>query len=195
MSDTAPIGSLIAYGGLLTANIQSLHAAGWLPCDGTAYAYGGGGIYDDLQAVIKSNFGGGPTRFNVPDMRGQFARGVNNAAAPPNDPDNAARLASAPGGNTGNKVGSQQSHATALPTAAFTAEKTGAHTHTVANVPNDDEQNAAAGPAGHNICHWNTDSVTTDSQGSHTHTLSTGGDSETRPSNIYMNWFIKYKNS
>lgn len=195
MSNTAPIGSITAFAGLMTSCLSSMYSAGWLPCDGTSYAYGGGGVYDALEAVIKNNFGGGLSQFNVPDMRGQFARGVNNAASPANDPEAAARTATAIGGNTGNHVGSQQSFATAIPTAPFIAGSAGRHQHGVTNVPKGTKANAGTGPAGHNTCHWNTDSVSTDSQGAHTHTLSTGGDRETRPSNVYLHWFIKYRNT
>jgi len=44
--------------------------------------------------------------FNVPDLRGRFARGWNDGAG--NDPDAATRIASNTGGATGDNVGSLQ---------------------------------------------------------------------------------------
>jgi hypothetical protein len=110
------------------------------------------------------------------------------------DPEATARYADKPGGNKGNLVGSVQAWGTGLPAAPFTSAVSTGHTHSVPNLPQSGNANAAAIDA-HDICEWNSDAVTTDSQGAHTHTLSTGGDAETRPSNLYLYWFIKYANT
>lgn len=194
MSDQAPIGAITAFGGLLSSSRTGMQAAGWLLCDGTPYAVTA--PYDQLFAVVKNNFGGTATTFNVPDLCGQFARGVDRGAGV--DPDAAARQSSFPGGNAGNAVGSTQGWATGLPTKPFTSDVFAGHNHNVPNVPNTDWENTMAGPAGHNICAWNGDQQTSDAgtqPNGHAHTLSSGGDAETRPDNLNLHWFIKFNNA
>lgn len=67
--------------------------------------------YADLYSVIGNAYGegNGTTTFNVPDMRGKFARGHDDGAG--NDPDAASRTACNTGGNTGDNIGSCQDDA------------------------------------------------------------------------------------
>jgi len=92
------IGSVIAFAGM---NIPS----GWLVCDGREISRT---IYSGLYSVIGTNWGqgNGDTTFNLPDLRGQFLRGVSEASSV--DPDATSRYAKYQGGNSSNNVGSYQ---------------------------------------------------------------------------------------
>jgi microcystin-dependent protein len=95
-----PVGTVVAFAG------ESL-PAGWLWCDGTEYFVE---KYPALAAAIGRLHGSSDpeTKFRVPDYRGRFLRGVDRGAG--NDPDAAARTATAPGGARGDAVGSVQGH-------------------------------------------------------------------------------------
>ncbi len=96
-----PPGTIIAFAGPTVP-------AGWLLCDGSAVSRS---AFQPLFSAIGTSWGGGDgtTTFNLPDLRGRFLRGVDGTAG--NDPDAEARSQGAPGGNTGNAVGSIQSDA------------------------------------------------------------------------------------
>lgn len=80
--------------------------AGYLACDGSSVLVAN---YPDLYAAIGDAWGGdGGTNFNLPDLRGQFMRGLDNGSSV--DPDAAGRTALNAGGNTGDAVGSYQGH-------------------------------------------------------------------------------------
>lgn len=98
-----PAGTIIAYGG---ENVPP----GWMACDGRMLD-GAAPENARLYAAIGTSFGGNAVtqQFKVPDLRGRFVRGWNNLAS--NDPDAAARAASAPGGASGDHVGSLQDSA------------------------------------------------------------------------------------
>lgn len=66
-----PVGAIIPYGGATAPN------AGFLLCDGSAVSRS---TYADLFAVLGTAFGvgDGSTTFNVPDMRGRVAVGIDN---------------------------------------------------------------------------------------------------------------------
>ena len=190
--DTAPVGALMAFGGPIAQNTTALRAAGWLPCNGGFYR---NADFTALFHVIGTAFGGGPGYFNVPDLRGRFARGVSHGVTPARDPGAATRTASTQGGAAGDAVGSFQGSATGLPAKPFVSDAQGNHVHQVAHAPISTNDTAAALPSGHDICAGNDDFATSDSQGAHTHTLSKGGDAETRPANLYLEWCIKFRNT
>ena len=192
--DTAPVGALMAFGGPAAQNRTALRNAGWLPCDGAPC---GTAEYAALFQAIGTAFGGhaGNGYFNVPDLRGRFARGVSHGVTPARDPGAATRAASNQGGATGDAVGSLQGSATGLPAKPFVSDAKGNHVHQVAHAPTSTNDTAAALPSGHDICAGNDDYATSDSQGAHTHTLSKGGDAETRPVNLYLEWCIKFRNT
>jgi phage-related tail fiber protein len=79
---------------------------GFLLCDGSPVSRI---TYARLFSYIGTNYGNGDgiTTFNLPDLRGQFSRGVDHGAG--NDPDVGSRTAPT-GGNTGDAVGSYQPH-------------------------------------------------------------------------------------
>ena len=99
-----PVGSVISYAGTTIPQ-------GWLLCDGSAIDRIN---YSDLFNAIGTSWGigDGSATFNLPDLRGQFLRGVDtayiNPGSPLNDPDHSSRVASNTGGNVGNNVGSVQ---------------------------------------------------------------------------------------
>ena len=91
---------------------------GWLWCDGSEVSRE---TYKDLWNAIIVYWGQGnnATTFNLPDLRGNFLRGVDNmnntvgvgGGVAGNDPDAGSRIAKYTGGNTGNEVGSYQGDA------------------------------------------------------------------------------------
>jgi len=93
-----PSGMIVAFGG-------STPPAGWLRCDGAVVSRG---AFPALFAAIGTNWGAGDgsTTFNLPDLRGRFARGVDRGTG--RDPGAGGRTASADGGSTGDTVGSVQ---------------------------------------------------------------------------------------
>lgn len=151
-----PPGAIIMYGG-------STAPAGYLLCDGTSYLKA---TYPDLYSAIGNAFGTADgTHFNVPDMRGQFPRGVDSGAG--RDPDAAFRTAMNPGGNTGDNVGSIQ------------PDDLESHAHSIP---------ARAGSPGSAV----NELLPNNSTGSiiAEFTYATGGN-ETRPTNAYVNFIIK----
>lgn len=179
-------GMIVAFAGDVSDSsvVQALINLGWLVCDGASYQKS---TYPDLALAINTNFGGaGGFRgtFNVPDLRGRFLRGTSYNSGL--DPNTDSRRAINPGGLTGNAVGSLQLSATALPTTPFTFLPDGEHTHTVDNVPQGSNAYALAG--GHYAI-ANSGGVTSDQQGNHTHNLE-NWDSESRPTNLYVNFLI-----
>lgn len=121
-----PTGAVLPY-------INSTAPTGWLVCDGTAVSRT---TYAALFALIGTAYGQGDnsTTFNVPDMRGKFARGWDNSAG--NDPDRASRTACTTGGATGDAIGSCQAYANASHTHTASVTDPG-HTHTVPGHDND----------------------------------------------------------
>ena len=151
---TMPIGSIIAFGG---RNIPN----GWLLCDGNTVSRI---TYSRLFASIDSVWGNGNgiTTFHLPDLRGQFLRGVSGTSN--NDPDANLRTNKNSNGNIGNKVGS------------FQVDELKSHNHTYSspNYISGNSSNYGGGYANYN-------NVTGD----------TGG-AETRPKNAYVYYIIKY---
>ncbi|NUJ99875.1 tail fiber protein [Streptomyces lunaelactis] len=176
------VGAIVPYGGRIDAG--TLYSQGWLYCDGRELDPA---EYSELFAVIGTLHGGnGNTTFDLPDYRGYLLRGVDDYTG--RDPDAGSRTAANQGGAAGDKAGSVQNHAAALPaTTPFTLGSPGSHSHSVSGVPTDSSSTAVAGKY-RSI--WNKDSVDTDSAGEHHHSLS-GGDTETRPVNAYVNFLIR----
>jgi microcystin-dependent protein len=82
--------------------------AGYLLCDGSAISKT---TYADLFAVIGTRHGEpvvSGANFNIPDYRGRFLRGADNATG--RDPDSAGRTAMNANGSTGSQIGTLQSH-------------------------------------------------------------------------------------
>jgi microcystin-dependent protein len=155
---SVPSGAIMAFGGTTVP-------AGWLLCDGMPLD-GSRSEYASLYEAIGDAYGGSaPHTFNVPDLRGRFLRGVDTGNTG-NDPDRMSRVASVPGGNAGNAVGSLQSDALASHTHMY--QGAGAsYGMTLAN----SAFSAMAAPAS-------------------TMSAASGG-AETRPRNIAVNYIIK----
>lgn len=161
-----PVGSVIAYAG---ATIPE----GWLLCDGR---YVSRTEYADLYAALGNAWGSGnsPTTFNLPDMRGQFLRGVDDSPTQGtsySDQDRTIRQPIKSGGNSGNKVGSKQ------------MDEYKSHTH-------------KERPSSGNI--WLFAHSTGGTWGNERNGNQLGpqtgasGGNETRPENVYVYYIIKY---
>ncbi len=159
-----PVGTVYAYTGTTAPD-------GFLICNGNAYPKSS---YPALAALLEtangSRFGAPDTStFRVPDLRGRFLRGVNDASG--NDPDADNRVAAYFGGSTGDNIGSYQ------------LDDFRSHTHTYSTnggTDNDrDDSHPGVGMAypGNLI---------------QTGASPTTGGNETRPKNVYVNFIIKY---
>ena len=165
-TDLTPAGTVI-----YTA--RSTAPTGYLAANGAAVSRT---TYATLFAAIGTVYGGGDgsTTFNLPDLRGEFIRGLDSGR----------------GIDSGRTLGSTQADATARPDTDFTGSTNtaGSHNHGYNggslkalqgdNAGNDDY----AGGGG-----------TTSNAGSHSHsvTISGGGDAETRPRNVALLACIK----
>jgi microcystin-dependent protein len=136
--------------------------SGFLLCDGSPISRT---AYPNLFQSISTNWGWGDnsTTFNVPDLRGTFLRGVDRGRG--FDPESSSRFQYFNGGNTGDQVGSNQLHALA----------SHSHLHYTDSALNGSSPNTGSLIA----------------SGNNSPTSFTGGP-ETRPSNSYVNYFIKF---
>jgi len=101
---------VITPAGAVSAFIGDRAPTGWLLCDGSEVDRAG--LYAKLAEVVGTRFGTAVDRLNkfkLPDFRGYFLRGVDGSAD--RDPDKAGRTPMATGGATGNAVGSVQGDA------------------------------------------------------------------------------------
>lgn len=196
----------IKDGTIATADLSSTVQAQFVPT-GSVFEWAGssnsiptGYLYCNGQAVSRTTYaslftaigvaygsGNGSTTFNVPDMRGLFARGVSDDST--NDPDNATRTASASGGNTGNNIGSVQ-------ISTFSAHT---HTATVTDPGHSHNQRPGSGGAGALLAlqaqatasSQNGDTSTGSNTTGITVSNSNAGGNETRPKNLYFFYIIK----
>ncbi len=103
-----PVGAVVAYAGPVDdAAEKRLLGEGWVPCDGRALS---AGCFGELYRVLGTRYGSGhgDGTFRVPDYRGLFLRGRQQAGdTPQRDPGRAERTPPA-GGNSADAVGSQQ---------------------------------------------------------------------------------------
>ena len=119
--------------------------------------------FADLFAVLGFKYGGGGANFNLPDLRGQFIRG--RAGGSGNDPDRTSRTDRGDGG-VGDLVGTKQ------------GDEFKSHQHGLPIYANNN-----AGPQAENA---------DTSGGLHTAFSFSAGGSETRPTNVYMNYIIRF---
>ena len=159
--NAAPVGVIQAFMGTTTPE-------GWLLCDGSTF---NGATYLELQTVL-----GGTT---LPDLRDKFLRGNPSS---------------------GRTLGSLQAYATARPNAAFQTNISGYHSHWGGKMEFYDDPNIFAygkleltgtGWVGSNTNALKQGLAETSSNGNHSHTITGGGDSETRPVNVSVNYIIK----
>lgn len=164
-----PSGSITMYGGTSAPS-------GWLLCNGVSVSRT---TYANLFAAIGTAYGStSGTVFNLPDFRGQFPRGVDNGRGL--DPNAGTRTASATGGNTGDNVGSIQ-------TDEFQSHNHGggSHSHNVSLYGNAPAVTNFPASSGGVIGGTYTTSGPTST------VIATQGGSETRPTNLYVNFIIK----
>lgn len=182
---TLPIGSILPFSGPMEKIPEN-----WWPCDGRQVAIQAA---PELYQVIGIGWGGQREAFfHIPDLRGRFLRGIDQGSG--HDPDADARIAINQNGNRGDRVGSLQLSATQLPNQPFVLEKDIDHQHQ-APVQDKQTETQALAPveskASADAKHGKQVTLTAlDSQ--HHHTL-VGGDAETRPTNAYVYFIIKYK--
>jgi microcystin-dependent protein len=165
---TPPVGTIMSFGGDITnyAILQQLAADGWLACNG---AYVNNSTYVDLYDVIGQTYGGTSTAFAVPDLRGYFITGVQANVT----------------------VGTiQHSSTTGAPVTNFTTSTDGDHTHTFDNIPAGSFTSDRVG--GKDMSEYNSGQNPTSEDGAHAHTL-TGGDAESRPVNVNVDFIIRFK--
>jgi microcystin-dependent protein len=141
---------------------------GWLECDGQPLDKID---YIELFAAIEYSYGGAGGSFNLPDFRGYFVRGWDNGR----------------GVDTNRVLGSLQDQATKLPSNPFRTNTAGAHTHSYLYTP---QSGRGYEEGGNRQVNWET-YTNTSSAGNHSHTIVSGGDTETRPKNIALMYIIK----
>ena len=183
------IGSVMAFA-------LAAEPTGYLFCDGRAVSRT---TYNELFTIIgvTHGSGNGATTFNLPDYRGRFLRGVDGVAG--NDPDKASRTSMAAGGNTGNNVGSIQGQATAKNGLALTdpghnhTQNPHDHNFTMLGTPGAGGETWPYPSSGGLITSTAVTASRTATNNSSTTGITLGaGDSETRPKNAYVNYFIRY---
>lgn len=163
-----PSGAIMPFAALLSS------PQGWLLCDGTGYSTT---TYAALYTAIGYSYGGSGATFQVPDLRGYFIRGCGTNAD----------------GTASGSLGAKQGQATKLPSTPFTGgtDTAGSHTHQIPvtnNIGSPDTYSYEAGPDSGGFVNINTFA-----SGNHAHlvTITSGGDTETRPKNIAMHYYIK----
>lgn len=180
------VGTVVAFAGGRVPD-------GWLVCDGRALTRA---AWPELFAVLDTSHGAGVSPvgekvgdFNLPDYRGRFLRGLDlSADGEPSgtDPEASRRSpARAGGGNRGNRVGSYQADATALPrdpSRPFRAAP--------ASFPASHGAVRAPFPGTFPMVSQEYVVLTAPSAVTHEHRI-TGGDVETRPKNVAVQWIIR----
>jgi microcystin-dependent protein len=157
LDDKIPVGSIQPFAGN-TASVPNK----WLLCDGGAISRS---TYPQLFSIIGTTYGtgDGSTTFNLPDLRGEFIRGLDDGR----------------GVDSGRTLGSSQSDELGSHNHDFYVGNTGAAFGHL----DDYNQFATADPAGSRFLKDAT-------SGSPDMLQSTGG-SETRPRNVAMNYIIR----
>lgn len=153
---------------------RSTAPTGWLKANGAAVSRT---AYADLFAAIGTTFGAGDgfNTFNVPDLRGEFLRGWDDAR----------------GIDATRTFGSAQGDDNKSHTHAATAAVTGAHTHTL---PVRSNNNTGEGFVEDADSRETVRNASTGSAGDHTHTITVdaSGGTEARPRNIALLACIKF---
>jgi hypothetical protein len=187
-----PVGTVMAFAGAWPpkkpdGGAWTERELGWLRCDGRTFAAlrknlgFGPQELDELQAALEQD--------RLPDYSGYFLRGVGGSASV--NPDAAARTDPArPGAVIGDRVGSVQGGATKRPNAPFTTDDPGDHQHVGPTY--NGQGGGAEVPREASGVDW-INGAPTSWAGRHTHTVTAGGDSETRPVNVAVYWIVKFR--
>lgn len=186
-----PVGTVITFAGP-----SSKIPDGWLICDGSQLD-GSSADYAQLYNILGNTWGGSGTNFRLPDLRGQFLRGVDGGAG--TDPDAASRT-SKNGSNSGDDVGSYQTDETKSHNHGVTdpghnhGVTDPGHTHGIRSSSSD--SNGGNNDYGNN--HSRTNYTQSSTTGISINNATTGvsvnntGGAETRPTNAAVYYIIKY---
>lgn len=171
-SITDALTAILTPSGAVQAFARSTPPTGWLRCNGAAVSRT---TYNALFAAIGTTFGAGDgsTTFNLPDLRGEFIRGLDDGR----------------GVDAGRLPGSSQASQNLSHTHTATTDPGGVHSHVLKTYSNDD----ASGGYAENSSGGAQTQTTTELDGSHQHnvTVSSSGGSEARPRNIALLYCIK----
>ena len=190
ISQTPPAGTVVAFAGD-AANVPR----GWHLCDG-ADTNTDGKPFNNINflalwsAIGTANGGDAALKtFHLPDYRGYFLRGVDaGQGRDSNATMQGGRVAASAGGNAGDAVGSTQGDATKRPSIPFKTDVQGNHHHNYDRI----QEVISNGNGG--TYFWLVKPLVaapTSDEGAHSHTITDGGDAETRPKNVSVNWIIK----
>lgn len=158
-----PTGSVF-YFAASTAPTGYLKANGDTVPNGSGTVQGVTADFSALYAILGSTYG---SAGQLPDLRGEFIRGFDDGK----------------GTDSGRTFGTSQDDATALPTTAFTTDNPGDHNHSYSRAV---YQNSITDDSPDQTSSVYFASGTTGDAGAHTHSITGGGDSETRPRNIAL---------
>ena len=151
-TNPVPAGT-VAYFGASSA------PSGWLSCDGSAVSRT---TYAALFSIIGTTYGtgNGSTTFNLPDLRGEFIRGLDGGR----------------GVDTGRTLGSSQS------------DQNKAHTHTITDPGHTHSTSAKTNAGGSTYGSGTAGSLTAAANGSSTTgiTINSDGGTEARPRNVAL---------
>lgn len=176
-ASSVPAGSILPYGGAAAPT-------GFLLANGAAVSRA---TYADLFTAIGTSYGvgDGSTTFNIPDMRGRFPLGKAAAGT----------------GSTLGATGGSLDHTHSLATHTHALTTDGAHTHAVprhgwgkALATADATGTLLAVVAADGVQAIAANGVTSSSDGSHTHTATTGGPTATGAANppfAALNFIVK----
>lgn len=168
-----PVGALIAFAGSDQVT-NPIEAWGWMLCDGRSLSIY---HYPELFAALGYLYGGSDGSFRIPDYRGYFLRGTDAGAGV--DKDAGTRTDPAGGAATNSGVGSIQPFAMQTHEHTYLAATTTAapaQDGSAAGAPLAKDQLTTGGP------------VTAPAAPSEVKV----SQYETRPSNIYVNYIIKF---
>lgn len=195
---STPIGSI-------TTLAKGTVPTGYLACDGSVVSRM---TYADLFAEIGITHGegDGSTTFHLPDLRGRFLRGTDEATG--RDPDAGGRIAPNAGGSTGDAVGSVQGEGTASNGLNANSSSEGNHMHGLWGSSTDHTDGSVAtlgrgqavggtrqtpGDGYYNNWGGAGSDLVMNYQGSHSHSvIFATGDNETRSLNANVKYAIKY---
>jgi microcystin-dependent protein len=163
------VGTVVPFAGDVTdaATGDALKAQGWLGCLGQSLDTR---EYVALFNVVGYIYGGAGNMFQLPDLRGLFVTGATDDQP------------------VGHVV---RRSTTAAPKAAFGTSTDGNHNHTLNYVPG--EHYTSDYCAGHHVTAWNAGSTAIDRAGTHGHSFNSGGDHETRPINLALDFIIRFQ--
>lgn len=179
-----PVGTVVAFAGMIASSpsippseyTTSIEVFGWMICNGKQLLVS---EYPELFAVLGYLYGGEGDKFNLPDYRGLFLRGVDGDAN--NDPDKSSRKYVKNKNNPDpyDGVGSTQDDAL----------QTHQHTYNVGapSAGQGSPASAAPTPASQELTGKPTNSLLSNDVRT--------SDAETRPKNIAVHYIIKFTNS